>query len=85
MRDGIDYEFTIVLDIDLKHHATASKDRTGLFIDKPEFTITPATGEAILNWCNSEVANEVKVSQPINQMQYGRYDFTPGAAANARS
>lgn len=85
MRDGIDYEFTIVLDINLKHHATASKDRTGLFIDKPEFTITPATGEAILNWCNSEVANEVKVSQPINQMQYGRYDFTPGAAANARS
>lgn len=54
MRDGVDYEFTIVLDIDLKHHAVASKDRTGLFMGKPEFTITPETGESILEWCNSE-------------------------------
>jgi len=52
MRDGIDYEFTIVLDIDMKHNAKASKDRTGLFMDKPEFVITPETGKAILNWCN---------------------------------
>jgi len=29
----------------------ASKDRTGLFMDKPEFKITPATGEQILSWC----------------------------------
>lgn len=28
----------------LKHHAVASKDRTGLFMGKPEFTITPETG-----------------------------------------
>ena len=27
MRDGVDYEFTIVLDLDLKHHSVASKDR----------------------------------------------------------
>ena len=25
--DGMDYEFTIVFDIDINHHATASKDR----------------------------------------------------------
>ena len=70
MRDGVDYEFTIVLDIDLKHHAVASKDRTGLFMGKPEFTITPETGESILKWCNSEsrpdVVNGVgfQMSQP---------------------
>ena len=29
-RDGMDYEFTLVLDLDIKHQATASKDRTGL-------------------------------------------------------
>jgi len=52
MRDGIDYEFTIVLDIDMKHNAKASKDRTNLFMDKPEFVITPETGKTILNWCN---------------------------------
>ena len=54
MRDGIDYEFTIVLDIDMKHNAKASKDRTNLFMDKPEFIITPETGKAILDWCNEE-------------------------------
>lgn len=57
MRDGVDYEFTIVLDIDLKHHAKASKDRTSLFMGKPEFTITPETGQKILDWCNTEISN----------------------------
>lgn len=53
MRDGVDYEFTIVFDIDIKHYATISKDRTGLFIGKPEFIISPETGRTILQWCNS--------------------------------
>lgn len=52
-REGMDYEFTIVLDIDLKHQATASKDRTGLFMDKPQFIITDATGTLIKDWCMS--------------------------------
>lgn len=55
-RDGMDYECTIVLDIDIKHNAIASKDRTGLFMDKPEFKITPATGEQILSWCQQGTA-----------------------------
>lgn len=50
-RDGMDYECTIVLDIDIKHNAIASKDRTGLFMDKPEFRITPEVGKSILAWC----------------------------------
>jgi hypothetical protein len=52
-RDGVDYEFTIVLDIDSKHFAVASKDRTGLFSGIPEFRITPETGKKILDWCSS--------------------------------
>lgn len=52
-RDGMDYEFTLVFDINIKHQAIASKDRTGLFIDKPEFAINSSTGRKILNWCNS--------------------------------
>jgi hypothetical protein len=55
-RDGMDYECTIVLDIDIKHNAVASKDRTGLFMDKPEFKITSATGEQILVWCQDGAA-----------------------------
>ena len=37
-RDGLDYEFTtLAFDIDIKHFAVASKDRTGLFMEKSEF------------------------------------------------
>ena len=46
-------ELGIVFDIDIKHYTTCSKDRTGLFMGKPEFIISEKTGETILNWCNS--------------------------------
>lgn len=51
-RDGMDYEFTLVLELDLKHNATSTKDRTGLFMDKPPFIPTEETGKMILDWCN---------------------------------
>lgn len=57
-RDGMDYELTIVFEIDLKHSAAASKDRTGLFMDKTPAIITEATGELIKTWC----MNGIKVS-----------------------
>ena len=66
MRDGIDYEFTIVLDINMKHQAIASKDRTSLFMGKPDFTITATTGQIILDWCNNGV-NLDMIKQKINQ------------------
>ncbi len=62
-REGMDYEFTIVLDIDIKHNATASKDRTNLFADKPEFKITTKTGETILEWCNSAESISEKLTE----------------------
>lgn len=52
-RDGLDYEFTLVFDIDIKHFATSSKDRTGLFMGKPDFIISEKTGKEILDWCNA--------------------------------
>jgi hypothetical protein len=58
-RDGMDYEFTIVLEIDIKHQATASKDRTGLFTNPLPFTITEQTGDRIKVWCMGE---EIKKS-----------------------
>ncbi|MBZ5857768.1 AAA family ATPase [Flavihumibacter profundi] len=58
-REGMDYEMTIVLDVDIKHHATATKDRTGLFMDKPEFTISVETGKLIANWCNQGIQDEL--------------------------
>jgi hypothetical protein len=52
-RDGMDYEFTVVFDLDIKHNASASKDRSGLFMDKPDAVITPDFGKRILKWCNT--------------------------------
>jgi hypothetical protein len=52
-REGMDYEFTLLFDLDIKHNASGSKDRTGLFLGKPEFKITAETGMKILNWCNA--------------------------------
>jgi len=56
-RDGVEYEFTCVFDIDMKHQAMASKDRTGLF-DGEIFTATKETGETLLKWLNTEGAHD---------------------------
>jgi hypothetical protein len=50
-RDNLEYEFTIVLELSMAHHAKASKDRTGLFMGKPESIITVDTGRVIAEWC----------------------------------
>jgi len=52
-RDGLEYDFTLVFDIDIRNFATASKDRTGLFFGKPEQKLSSATGIQIREWCNS--------------------------------
>jgi len=56
-REGIDYEFTIVFDLNHKHNATATKDRTGMF-DKRDFIISDVTGKELVNWLNSGVEVE---------------------------
>ena len=59
-REGTDYEMTIVLDIDIRHNAIASKDRTGLFMDKPEFKLSCEIGRVILHWCQQgEITEEL--------------------------
>lgn len=54
-REGWEYEVTLNLEIDINHRATASKDRTGLFMDQDPFVITAATGEKIKQWCDEGV------------------------------
>lgn len=69
-KDGLDYEFTLVFDVDIKHFATSSKDRTGLFMGKPEFVINQGTGKRILDWCNTG-SNDMEVTseQVYNEIQ----------------
>ena len=75
-RNDLDYEFTIVLDVDICHQAKASKDRTGLFIDKPEFVVNASTGKKILMWCEynsnkgkDEVVIEIEGCETIEQLR----------------
>lgn len=53
IRDGYDYEMTLAFElINDAHLAKASKDRTSLFMNVPEFIITPETGKTIKAWCD---------------------------------
>ena len=70
-REGVDYEFTLVFDLDINHLATSSKDRTGLFMT-PEAEavmpqkITPEIGTRILSWTQQGVEADVPVQQAPN-------------------
>lgn len=57
-RDGLDYELTIVFEIDIKHNAVATKDRTELFSGKSEFKISAETGREISEWCKKGIVIE---------------------------
>lgn len=61
-REGWEYELTINLELELNHYATASKDRTGLFMGKPAFVPSEETGRQIAAWCNEGI-------EPLNIAQ----------------
>lgn len=82
-RDGIEYEFTTVLDIVHDgHFALPSKDRTGLFNSNEPEKLSKETGERIKKWLESGV--EIKEtpnpkSQPnSNSSTKQNMSSTPG-------
>jgi len=67
-RDGLEYEFTLAFDLDIKNNATASKDRTGLFYGKPEQKLSVATGTIIKKWCEEGTdTSSVELSKLISE------------------
>jgi hypothetical protein len=68
-REGFEYELTVNFNLDEKHNCTASKDRTGLFMDKPHFTITEETGKLIKDWCETGVDTTKENIAKINAAQ----------------
>lgn len=75
-REGFEYELTLNLEfINDAHLVKASKDRTGLFMNQPEFIITSETGKKILDWCNEgvdelgEALSEVRKSKELPALQ----------------
>lgn len=74
-RDGVEYEFTTVLDIGHEtHHAIASKDRTKIFSNADPVILSEAVGARLLEWLDSGV----------NQHDEALKHFTE-AAASAKS
>lgn len=69
-RENWEYELTINLELDIKHNAIASKDRTQLFADKPHFTPTIETGKMILDWCEKG-DTEMTLQQAIDLIKTG--------------
>ncbi len=81
-RNDLDYEFTIVFDIDTAHSAKATKDRTGLFVNSPEFKISSNTGKKIKAWCGEihwrsreEIQSEIEQCTGIEGLRhvYAKY------------
>lgn len=72
-REGFEYELTINFEfINDKHLVKASKDRTELFSNVPEFVITPETGKKIMEWCNKGEA------VAVNQAPAAKLILKPG-------
>jgi energy-coupling factor transporter ATP-binding protein EcfA2 len=66
-RDGMEYEFTIVFDIDQdKHYARASKDRTSLFDGRLPESLSTSDGARLLDWLSNGAAPAQKPKPEIN-------------------
>lgn len=64
-REGFEYELTVNFEIiNDKHLCKSSKDRTGLFMDKPEFIINSAIGKKLIEWCNKGISMD-KIKEEI--------------------
>ncbi len=69
-REGFEYELTVNFElINENHLVKPSKDRTGLFMDKPEFIINQATGKKLKNWCTDGISLE-KVKAEIQDCNH---------------
>lgn len=65
-REGFEYEITLNFEfVNDNHMVKASKDRTGLFMNKPEFIITPETGVQLMKWANEGVDEAKYLSDSI--------------------
>lgn len=75
-REGFDYEMTVSFDLGITHYAVSTKDRTGLFQDKPEDIITHETGAKLKEWNESGAPDPVAQKREIGT-QLKRLGITP--------
>ena len=79
-REGLDYEFDIVFDLDLNHNAQSTKDRSSLFdgrlVSKPDEKI----GKQILDWLDrgQQPVLLVNAAVPARTPLFNESGFLPG-------
>lgn len=83
-REGMDYEFTTVFDIDINHNAQTSKDRTSLF-DGQVFKPSEDTGKTMLNWLEDGEAAPVYVPKSEVIDIYKKYVDLLGSTPHAKN
>ena len=69
-RDGMDYEFSVVFDLNNEHTVNVSKDRTSIF-DGKNFTLSSETGATLLDWLNS--GKDIPDVREINERKQSIY------------
>lgn len=74
-REGLEYEFTVVLDLSIDGHvASSTKDRTGLF-DGQHFVPDESVGGKLCNWLQGDLepkGNILEIGTPIlDQVERG--------------
>lgn len=77
-REGMDYEFTVMFDIDQNHNAHASKDRTNMFKNE-HFIIDSAIGKRVYDWLMTGTPdpNDIPLTdeQAAELIRLGNYCF----------
>ena len=76
-RDGIEYEYTVMLEVDLKTHMAmvTAKDNTHTLDKLGPFQITPEHGKQLINWAQSgeEVKPEPKPEPVVTKQDVADY------------
>ncbi|MEI7508013.1 MAG: AAA family ATPase [Flavobacterium sp.] len=78
VREGTDYDYTIVMELDIYNNASCTKDRTQLFNSRIPFKIDESVGKKIKNWCKDgegykdneiiEMINACKTFDELNEL-----------------
>lgn len=89
-RDGMEYEFSIVFELQMDHRAAVSKDRTGLFNDGTPIDLTDRkVGARINDWLSTGAAQTVAIVDGVKAavataMASGLPTKLPGAPKQLR-
>lgn len=76
-REGFDYEFTTLFEIDINHNATCTKDRSQLFKSKSTFMLDENIGKTIASWCkevegfsDKEILALIRSCKTLDELNY---------------